>query len=252
MGKSDNQLGMDRLITRRDFVNGALATTAGTALIGPLSACGESSMDTPSVYPPRFTGMRGNHDSSFTVAHALGREGKTDWGPVSDVDEPYDLIVVGAGISGLAAATMYRKDHTDARILILDNHDDFGGHAKRNEIEIGGRILLSEGGSLELSEPHTYSDVVKEFLSGIGVNLERLESAYDYEFSRRHGLSRGFHFNKDAWGKSATVPLARLSRRRGGVGSKKEIMKTIDQFPMSENAKQDQGLPIPAFVKQLG
>jgi spermidine dehydrogenase len=239
MGKSDNQLGMDRLITRRDFVNGALATTAGTALIGPLSACGESSMDTPSVYPPRFTGMRGNHDSSFTVAHALGREGKTDWGPVSDVDEPYDLIVVGAGISGLAAATMYRKDHTDARILILDNHDDFGGHAKRNEIEIGGRILLSEGGSLELSEPHTYSDVVKEFLSGIGVNLERLESAYDYEFSRRHGLSRGFHFNKDAWGKSATVPLARLSRRRGGVGSKQEIMKTIDQFPMSENAKRE-------------
>ena len=84
---------------------------------------------------------------------------------------------------------MYRKDHTDARILILDNHDDFGGHAKRNEIEIGGRILLTERGSLELSEPHTYSDVVKEFLSGIGVNLERLESAYDYEFSRRHGLS---------------------------------------------------------------
>jgi len=239
MGKSDNQLGMDRLITRRNFVNGVLATTAGTALIGTLSACGESSMDTPSVYPPRFTGMRGNHDSSFTVAHALGREGKTDWGPVSDVDEPYDLIVVGAGISGLAAATMYRKDHTDARILILDNHDDFGGHAKRNEIEIGGRILLSEGGSLELSEPHTYSDVVMEFLSGIGVNLERLESAYDYEFSRRHGLSRGFHFNKDAWGKSATVPLARLSRRRGGVGSKQEIMKTIDQFPMSENAKQE-------------
>ena len=79
MGKSDNQLGMDRLITRRNFVNGVLATTAGTALIGTLSACGESSMDTPSVYPPRFTGMRGNHDSSFTVAHALGREGKTDW-----------------------------------------------------------------------------------------------------------------------------------------------------------------------------
>ena len=239
MTKSDKKLGMDRAITRRDFVNGALVTVAGAAIVGGLSGCRKATVDAPSVYPPRFTGMRGNHDSSFTVAHALGREGKTDWGPVANVDEPYDLIVVGAGISGLAAATMYREDHPDARILILDNHDDFGGHAKRNEIEIDGRILLSEGGSLELSAPHTYSDMVKEFLSDIGVDLERLERAYDYEFNRRHGLSWGLHFNKDAWGKSTTVPSARLSPWRGGVGSKQEIMKTIDQFPMNENAKRE-------------
>ena len=47
--------------------------------------------------------------------------------------EAYDLIVVGGGISGLAAAYFFRKQAAKSRILILDNHDDFGGHARRNE-----------------------------------------------------------------------------------------------------------------------
>ncbi len=51
----------------------------------------------------------------------------------------YDLVVVGGGASGLSAAYFYRKEHPDARILILDIHDDFGGHAKRNEPRAAGR-----------------------------------------------------------------------------------------------------------------
>jgi spermidine dehydrogenase len=63
--------------------------------------------------------------------------GKTwdDVSPEADTDEVYDLIVVGGGISGLAAAYFYRKTAGPrVRILVLDNHDDFGGHAKRNEL----------------------------------------------------------------------------------------------------------------------
>ena len=53
--------------------------------------------------------------------------------PLTELDEDYDLVVVGAGLSGLAAAHFYREQRPAARILLLDNHDDFGGHAKRNE-----------------------------------------------------------------------------------------------------------------------
>ena len=83
--------------------------------------------------------MRGSHPGSFEVAHSL-RDG-TFWdtaGKPEDTGETYDLIIVGGGISGLAAAHFFRKaPGRKARILILDNHDDFGGHAKRNEFRVG-------------------------------------------------------------------------------------------------------------------
>jgi spermidine dehydrogenase len=85
--------------------------------------------------------MRGSHPGAFEVTHSL-RDG-TFWekaGKPVETGEEYDLVVVGGGISGLAAAYFYRKQAgPSARILILDNHDDFGGHAKRNEFHLGGR-----------------------------------------------------------------------------------------------------------------
>ncbi|MCL7708393.1 FAD-dependent oxidoreductase, partial [Enterobacter kobei] len=81
-----------------------------------------------------LTGLRGNHPGSFEQAHALGREDKR-FDPASvPVEEEYDLVIVGAGISGLAAACFWQELRgKQQRILLLDNHDDFGGHAKRNE-----------------------------------------------------------------------------------------------------------------------
>src|SRR5689334_8577912 len=114
-------------ITRRDFLNGtALTIAAGLTPAMQLAA-------QPARYPPALTGLRGQHVGSFEVAHALAREGRRF--PIDDlpIDERYDLVVVGAGISGLAAAWFYRRANPSARVLILDNHDDFGGHAKRNE-----------------------------------------------------------------------------------------------------------------------
>src|SRR5882724_5822051 len=127
---------MHRRITRRDFLNG-VAVTAGAAMLpGNAFAFGADSQ-TP-YYPPALTGLRGSHPGSFDAAHAL-RDG-TFWdtaGKPADTGETYDLVIVGGGISGLSAAHFYRKTAgPQARILILDNHDDFGGHAKRNEFRV--------------------------------------------------------------------------------------------------------------------
>ena len=114
-------------ITRRDFLNGAALTiAAGLTPAAQLAA-------QPRRYPPALTGLRGQHAGSFEVAHALAREGRKFPVEGLPVEETYDLVVVGGGISGLAAAWFYRRAKPSARILILDNHDDFGGHAKRNE-----------------------------------------------------------------------------------------------------------------------
>ena len=148
---SDRDLGMDRSITRRDFLNG-VAIGVGGALAGgllagipgldALLAAAGLAQDAPAYYPPAQTGMRGSHDGSFEVSHAL-RDGRfwTTAGQPVGTGETYDLVVVGGGISGLAAAYFYRARMPSARILILDNHDDFGGHAKRNEFRPGGKTV---------------------------------------------------------------------------------------------------------------
>ena len=147
---NDRELGMHRRITRRDFLNG-VAVTAGAAMMPRevLPAQAAAAQSSPTYYPPALTGLRGSHAGSFETAHSL-RDG-VFWdsaGKPEDTGENYDLIVVGGGISGLAAAYFYRKTAgANARILILDNHDDFGGHAKRNEFRAGGRLLLSYGGT---------------------------------------------------------------------------------------------------------
>ena len=133
---------MGREITRRDFLNG-VALTLGAAMLPPhllavdvQAAREQSSSD---YYPPALTGLRGSHPGSFDAAHSL-RDG-TFWdhaGTPVDTGESYDLVVVGGGISGLSAAHFFRKvAGPKARILVLDNHDDFGGHAKRNEFRSG-------------------------------------------------------------------------------------------------------------------
>ena len=173
---------MHRQINRRDFLNG-FALTAGAALAAPSSAWADAfGMPDPSAqqgraengayYPPAKTGMRGSHDGSWEVAHAM-RDGKT-WAAATPDSEHYDLIVVGGGISGLAAAYFYRQHAgAKARILILDNHDDFGGHAKRNEFQSGGRFLLGYGGTQSIAGPNLYSSQAKQLFHELGIEPQR-------------------------------------------------------------------------------
>src|SRR5262249_15753982 len=148
-------LGMNRRITRRDFLNGvavgigALGYAGLPGFASSLQNVPLSGDDSGYSYPPALMGMRGSVPGSYDVPHAL-RDGNF-WetaGNPTDTHETYDLVVVGGGISGLAAAYFYRKYAGAAsRILILDNNDDFGGHARRNEFCVAGRLLLSNGGA---------------------------------------------------------------------------------------------------------
>jgi spermidine dehydrogenase len=208
----DRELGMGSRITRRDFLNG-VAITIGASLLpagvlaqdsgpdksaqDPLLAAGITPKD-PRYYPPALTGMRGSHPGSFEAAH-LVRDGK--WkASAASTGESFDLVVVGGGISGLAAAYFYRKAvGNKARILILDNHDDFGGHAKRNEFRPGGRLLLGNGGTFAIESPFPYSDVARGLMDDLGINPPALEARY----ALRHlydGLEAAVFFDKETFG----------------------------------------------------
>ena len=163
-------------ITRRDLLNGMAISAVGAMLpayAGEPKVRLDSSMRLggPSTYyPPTLTGMRGSHAGSFEVAHALAWEGqKPD--AYESLDEHYDLVVVGAGMSGLAAAWYYlKKAGPEARVLVLDNHDDFGGHAKRNEFHHKDRMILSLGGAQNLDNPSNYGDIAGSLLIDLGID----------------------------------------------------------------------------------
>src|SRR6266436_8890238 len=210
MDKKDRELGMHCPITRRDFLNG-VAIGVGGSLVGggPLLAAFGSDGLAPEkaagYYPPALTGLRGNHDGSFTFAHRL-RDGATpnSMGAAVETGESFDLVVVGAGISGLAAAYFFRKNAgKDARILILDNHDDFGGHAKRNEFRAGGRMVFSNGGTQSIESPGKYSDIAKALISDIGVKTEKFYKAYDAKLYSKMGTAA--FFDKGTFGEDRLV-----------------------------------------------
>ncbi len=164
-------------ITRRDFLNG-LALGAGAGLLTPAQLLGQgrstplSSTNAAPYYPPTLTGMRGSHKGSFEVAHALAWQGQKP-AKYQSLNEHYDLAVVGSGLSGLASAWFYQKKMgPNARILILDNHDDFGGHAKRNEFHYEGKMVLGVGAAQNIDGLSAYSDEAAGLFADLGFNDE--------------------------------------------------------------------------------
>jgi spermidine dehydrogenase len=208
----------DSGIKRRDFLNGMAVSFAGTMLAGtrPLHALNSSLALQPDLalasglsetlskeyYPPKLTGMRGSHEGSYEVAHALAWRGDKPM-QVVELDEEYDLIVVGGGISGLACAYLYQQQAgADKKVLILDNHDDFGGHAKRNEFSADGRTLLGFGGSINL-EQDAFSDNVHTLLKDLGVDLKALENAVENDFVLTNTSgSLGYFLNAATYGRN--------------------------------------------------
>ncbi|MEM1232316.1 MAG: NAD(P)-binding protein [Pseudomonadota bacterium] len=184
-------------IDRRDFLNGvailgAGALTAGLPQPGRGQATPVPAQRAPvPAYPPALTGMRGSHDGSFDVMHSMAWGGKRYGRAATAVDEPYDLVVVGGGLSGLAAARYYQQSQPDARILILDNHDDFGGHARRNEFTVDGKVLIGHGGSQSIDTPSEYSAEAIGLLKDLGVETERFYDYYDRDFYASRGLAMG-------------------------------------------------------------
>ena len=239
----DRELGMRRAITRRDFLNGiavGAGSTLASAWLPGLTLATEIPafpQDVSGYNPPALTGMRGSHPGSFEVAHAL-RDGKF-WetaGKPIDTHESYDLIVVGAGMSGLAAAYFYRKQAgPSARILILDNHDDFGGHAKRNEFRPGGRLLLANGGTVAIDSPFPYSPEARGLLTELGIDPPALEKkCVDRDVYR--GLGGSYFFDKETFGVDRLVTAVPGGPSASGGKAWTEFLA---KTPLSADAQRD-------------
>jgi len=200
----DRQLGMDRPISRRDFLNGVALATAGIAATALMP--GAAQAQAPS-YPPKIAGLRGHSETAMNIMHAV-RDG-TFWDSapaVVETGESYDLVVVGGGISGLTAARLYQRQMPGARILILENNDDFGGHARRNEFVAGsGKTIIGYGGSQSLQTPTYFSPLVKDVLADIGVQVEKFETYYDQAWHEERGLGDAILFRAGDWGSSGDV-----------------------------------------------
>jgi spermidine dehydrogenase len=140
--------------------------------------------------------MRGSHAGSFEAAHLL-RDSRSLTGPIADTGESFDLIVVGAGISGLAAAHFFRAASPRGRVLVLDNHDDFGGHAKRNEFHVNGRMHLLNGGTLSIESPRPYGKVAAGLMRTLGIDAKALDEACSNKtLYESLGLHQGVFFDR--------------------------------------------------------
>jgi spermidine dehydrogenase len=246
-GSNEKDLGMHRSITRRDFLNG-IAMTSGLSILPPhLLAALQHDLDpekSPSYYPPALTGLRGSHVGSFEAAHSV-RDGDF-WqkaGTPTDTGESFDLIVVGGGISGLAAAYFFRKANPNARILILDNHDDFGGHAKRNEFTVGDRKLLGFGGTFSIESPAPYSAVAKGVVEDLGIDVGSFPKYISKNLYSSQGLRPNIFFDKQTFGSDKLVinpaPLG-TGESGDSLRSSAETRKAfLAEAPMSQKAKQD-------------
>jgi len=240
----DKKLGMDRPITRRDFLNGVAVGASGAVAesVLPALALGTlvpslAAQDQPGYYPPALTGLRGSHAGSFEAAHAA-RDGKFRAKNAKETDskETYDLVIVGGGISGLAAAHFWRSKNPNAHILILDNHDDFGGHAKRNEFHANGRVLLANGGTWAIESPFPYSKVARGLMDELGIYPALLEAKGYRKNAYRH-LSSAVFFDQQTFGADRLVAPAPGGRRDGGSA---EAWQTfLEKSPLSAEVRKD-------------
>ncbi len=237
----DIDLGMTAPISRRDFFHG-LSSLGALAAVGVPSARAESAASHAAAYPPALSGMRGSHPGSFETAHAYTWQNGPRTMEISGKDElTYDLVVVGAGVSGLSAAHFFSARNPGAKILILDNHDDFGGHAKRNEFEVRGRTLLGHGGSQTLESPGNYSKVAQQLLRDLRIDVKEFDTAFDIDFYTRNGLATAAYFDAKTFGESKLVPM-RLplfqDNSRFPMRECPSIAQAIARFPLSETGRR--------------
>ncbi len=239
---SDRDLGMNQPIGRRDFLQGAAMTMVAAGALSPelaaAAAAEVAAQDRPGYYPPLLNGMRGSHDGSFEAAHEIRDNGRLD-ARATDTGEVYDLVVVGGGISGLSAAHYYRAQAGRAvKILVLDNHDDFGGHAKRNEFNVDGKMMLLNGGTVSIESPVPFSPVADGMMKMLGIYPDELAKTDNPGFYRDQGLGSATFFDKETFGADKLV-MSPPRRRGEGGPDVAGYQKFLAESPLSDAVRRD-------------
>ncbi len=243
MTYSDKELGMGRPITRRDFMNGMAMAIGAAATRHSLHGQAMEAQNAPGYDPPATTGMRGSHEGSYTVAHSV-RDGSF-WehaGNAEATGESYDLVVVGCGISGLSAAHFFRQAAgPKASVLILDPHDDFGGHAKRNEFTVDGRKMLGFGGTYAIESPEPYSAVARGVVGDLGIDVESFARVSDKKLFPSLGLEPKIFFDKETFGGDRLVvnPAPIWGGKTSASGEEETWRRFAAEAPLNERAKAD-------------
>lgn len=242
MDTNDKHLGMNRRITRRDFING-IARSAAASWTLPLWSLDLEQLAEEENYPPARTGLRGSHEGSYEVAHQL-RDGGFEkaYGAAEDTGEIYDLVVVGAGISGLAAAFFFLKAAgSKSRILILDNHDDFGGHARRQEFGSGASFRVGHGGSFAIESPAPYSKISGSLIEELGIDVAGFHQHLESDVFSSAGLEEKFFFDRKTFGTEILLPdpfessFPELSKSRNSD----PLSSFLERAPWNDSAKKD-------------
>ncbi|MDZ4730419.1 MAG: NAD(P)-binding protein [Xanthomonadales bacterium] len=237
----DKELGMFRPINRRQFCQGT-AVALGASLAPwaqGITVTGEfvgSPEITSAYYPPAIEGLRGAHVGAFEVAHGVVREAKR-WNSGTDTGEgEFDLVIIGAGLSGLSAAWFYHQQKPAARILLLDNHDDFGGHAKRNEYSLkDGQTMIGYGGSQSIDTPSSYSPEAMGLLRGIGIDVQKFYQAYDRDLYNNMNLQTAWWLDQQHFGSDRLVKDIPL----GWSASSEETPEQLRHFAEQVSSSSD-------------
>jgi spermidine dehydrogenase len=248
--KRDQELGMGAKITRRDFLNGVALAAGAAAIPAEMWAAAAADLqseaqDAPGYYPPAKTGLRGSHVGSFETMHQVRDGVFWDEAPKPvDTGESYDLVIVGGGISGLAAAHFYRKTAGDkTRILILENHDDFGGHAKRNQFRAGDRMILGFGGTYSIESPSPYSAVAKGVIEELGIDVPSYPKYVSKDLYRSLGLKPRIFFDKETFAADKLVAnVAHSGGDESGLTDQTgaaDLRDFLHDAPLSAKSKED-------------
>ena len=175
---SDTRLGMNDAVTRRDFLGSALLASGALLLesITPAELLASNDDFTGYGGVGEYSTSNGNTLPVIEAGHTI-RDGVYDPLPkdVIDTGESYDCVIVGGGISGLAAALFFqRQARAGMKCLVLENHPIFGGEAKQNEFLVDGNRLIAHQGSA-IYQLHSPDSFIAQFYDSIGLKAQKLD-----------------------------------------------------------------------------
>ena len=228
-------IGLNADITRRDFINTSLIGS-GAALLGA-QAPGLLRPAAAAMPPPAnlgadwtgyggigdYAGANGNTADVVNVAHGIAQRRYED-AAVQDLDETFDMLIVGAGFGGLGAAYTFMKEAESSQsCLLLDNHAIFGGEAKQNEFDVDGTRLTAPQGSNGMVWPPGIAEKYDLFhrywhelglptkfefqeVSGSRLDLAVPPDHYTSMYSERAGATTGYFFDNDEGGQWVVDP----------------------------------------------